>query len=792
MGRITVFTGNDVNSLSVLKALKQRQLPYSEISVDANPSRSEDARSLSGKSSLPRVFFNTRPVGGVNDTMKELLQWDYSSAYQSPLEKFQAEVAPLADPINPLLSPIKEDTAETPVTSDESESGSSSLSSSNDSNHISLAGSTSSSRSTSVHNHAEKALRTFQLLTLPQLHLFDGTLTSYHDITEKLQNSLEIDEATIKGVVYKKTFTGTHAIRVFQSSMNLTKVRALHLFNQLLQAGVFHALPRDTQLVSLPEFTADGVYRLQCHETPHIVNTYALWNTSPQVAPTEMVAALDEAIRQIERDSVADTGLLDCAAAMGHEELPRLEEMVGSLQTVDFASLPSEEKMPFALNVYNILLRYTFIKIGIPIYDADRSHFLNNVHFMIGSESFSFQEWLDGVILGKNNVFGKKKNDTRSRFVIDKTIVNNIASAMETNPRGFRKIVRYALNAGPHVGTRTSVPFRVYKARNIHKQLHLAAVVFWEDESSVDISSSSGTVKIPLTLRDKFEDFASGSMLESLGDYLSVDQKGALREIRGSPRIVYNEANWARNYFKFARYDREALVNQAKGIKALIRRFRPPTLPDNEVIRRKTVRSLNLLDAVPEERFDRITKMAQLEFAVPIVHFTLIDDESTTIVKSGQWGGLLPPDQAPTMLPRETSFCGHVILEDNGMMVVEDTQQDDRFADNPQVDAFGLRFYAGACITAVADSENMENEATENSPVRIGTMCLYDIKPRSFSSKQRARLQHYAQELSREVVLRREEEQRQLNLRRQMEKAATNTPKAKKDLAKLPYNMTFL
>ena len=53
----------------------------------------------------------------------------------------------------------------------------------------------------------------------------------------------------------------------------------------------------------------------------------------------------------------------------------------------------------------------------------------------------------------------------------------------------------------------------------------------------------------------------------------------------------------------------------------------PPTVqPASELRRLAVVRSLHLLDTVPEERFDRIVRLAQELFDVPVVAVNLIDE----------------------------------------------------------------------------------------------------------------------------------------------------------------------
>lgn len=93
----------------------------------------------------------------------------------------------------------------------------------------------------------------------------------------------------------------------------------------------------------------------------------------------------------------------------------------------------------------------------------------------------------------------------------------------------------------------------------------------------------------------------------------------------------------------------------------------PPKIPNNEDIRISELRSLLLLDSSPEERFDRITRIAKQLFNVPISLISLIDTDRQWF-KSKQ--GLEVPETG-----RDISFCGHAILGDD-VFIVEDTLQD--------------------------------------------------------------------------------------------------------------------
>lgn len=136
-----------------------------------------------------------------------------------------------------------------------------------------------------------------------------------------------------------------------------------------------------------------------------------------------------------------------------------------------------------------------------------------------------------------------------------------------------------------------------------------------------------------------------------------------------------------------------------------------PATPPDEASRLSTLRSLDLLDTEPEERFDRFTRLAKRSFGVEIALISLVD-ENRQWFKSRQ--GLEARETS-----RDISFCGHAILEAE-ILVIPDASADPRFDDNPLVtDEPKIRFYAG-CPIAAADG------------ARIGTLCLIDPEPRRF------------------------------------------------------------
>jgi diguanylate cyclase (GGDEF)-like protein len=121
------------------------------------------------------------------------------------------------------------------------------------------------------------------------------------------------------------------------------------------------------------------------------------------------------------------------------------------------------------------------------------------------------------------------------------------------------------------------------------------------------------------------------------------------------------------------------------------------------------LRQYRILDTDPEAQFDRVAEIARRQFGVPVALVAFMDSNRNFLKARGA----LPMSESP----RDISFCGHTILADE-VLVVDDATKDARFAESPLVCAGPqVRFYAGAPLITPSGQ-------------RIGTVCLFDMKPR--------------------------------------------------------------
>ncbi|MAY22131.1 MAG: ATPase [Flavobacteriaceae bacterium] len=151
-----------------------------------------------------------------------------------------------------------------------------------------------------------------------------------------------------------------------------------------------------------------------------------------------------------------------------------------------------------------------------------------------------------------------------------------------------------------------------------------------------------------------------------------------------------------------------------------------PNLPANENARLSEVRKYQILDTLPEEEYDNITHIIATVCDVPVSLITLLDSDRNFL--KSHYG---IDDQES---PRNISFCTQTILQKNDLFMVKDAREDNRFRNNPIVTERKMVFYAGVPLI------------NENG-FPLGTLCIYDTKPRELTDEQKTILKRMAKQV---------------------------------------------
>lgn len=137
----------------------------------------------------------------------------------------------------------------------------------------------------------------------------------------------------------------------------------------------------------------------------------------------------------------------------------------------------------------------------------------------------------------------------------------------------------------------------------------------------------------------------------------------------------------------------------------------------------------------PDERYDRVVRLAQAIFGAPIAALNLIGNElQFTMASVGYPRGELPVAD---------SIC-RVTVQHDEILEVRDLREDERFAAIPAVSGPPrVRFYAGTPVRG-------------QSGQNVGSLCILDLVPRTLGRQQREMLADLGALLERELAVQEE------------------------------------
>jgi hypothetical protein len=255
------------------------------------------------------------------------------------------------------------------------------------------------------------------------------------------------------------------------------------------------------------------------------------------------------------KDNTNSEGKVNYKEAINHQDFPAFEEAVCELQGVDYETMPYNLKLAFSINLYNMMIKYAFLKIGVGTTSGGRSAFFNHVAFQLGGGSadsrkqyiLTFQDLENGILRSNRKApysivrqFGPK--DERIRLIMPK--VDN------------------RIHFGLNCGASSCPPVKSFTADGIEEELQIVARAFCEDDSNVRIEAN--VLYLSKILFWYLEDFG-GSATESakavLG-FLGESKKASrLRKLiaSGSMQVKYNHYDWSTDASSFASFTADAI-----------------------------------------------------------------------------------------------------------------------------------------------------------------------------------------------------------------------------------------
>ena len=162
-----------------------------------------------------------------------------------------------------------------------------------------------------------------------------------------------------------------------------------------------------------------------------------------------------------------------------------------------------------------------------------------------------------------------------------------------------------------------------------------------------------------------------------------------------------------------------------------------PTTSILSPARLAALRATGLLDAPPEQAFDRLTGLAVRLIGVPVALVSLVDRDRQFFVSCP---GLGEPWASARETPHSHSFCQHVVAS-GAPLVIEDSREHPLLAHNLGVRDLGVIAYAGLPLI------------TSRGHV-LGSFCAIDTRPRRWSESDLATLADLAAAAVTEVELR--------------------------------------
>jgi len=332
---------------------------------------------------------------------------------------------------------------------------------------------------------------------------------------------LEIKDRTHFMYTYRSCFLGTDLVDVLMNRYNLrTRDEAVEIGIMLFELKMFAHVTTDHVFSDEKYF-----YRFACHEEPLVLNTWRTWNDRVDPDAVSLVRRLKVKLDKIMNKYRNNSGLVAYDDVAKDPKFRKFEEATCELQQIHLERLEIDERIAFCLNVYNMMVKHAFTKVGRPESNMRRDFFFSNISYNIGGHVFSLNELENGVLRGNKRPAGFHflrpfgSGDPRMSSVIE-----------QPDPR-----LHFALNCG----AKSCPPVKEYTRNAVREELRVVAMAFCSEDENVAVDQDKCEVRISKLLYWYMYDFAPTEKLlltEILPQWLEGEKKKVWLDVVNSGR----------------------------------------------------------------------------------------------------------------------------------------------------------------------------------------------------------------------------------------------------------------
>lgn len=387
------------------------------------------------------------------------------------------------------------------------------------------------------------------------IRLPNGVTMTPMQTTEKLRRILPCENLKHKVTTYKRCFKADDAIRIFQQNFpnEIVSDKAAIAFGRTLQRARIL-----THVVDANKAFRDGhyFYRLQCYQQPEVLNSYRIHEAPIQGDPMDMLDMMASLLLRVEQDAMK-CGIIDYRLAHKSQYYCLLEDSLCQLQALDLGSLDELTRLAVVVDIYNVMMKYAFMKMGVPETSGTRSQFLAGLKVNVGGDILSFNDLYSGILRGNRPPHGEKSppfapKDPRARLALTKM-----------DPR-----IHFAIHYSPLEREHAYI-----YPNTLHYDLQREAKRYLSNHSHFMMDSGNNVVHLDPIFKWYKADFGNSDWL-ILAQFLERNmEEGGKRThmqsvIRGGkkPKISYLDADWGLRASNFFPFNPSSLKAQAKSL----------------------------------------------------------------------------------------------------------------------------------------------------------------------------------------------------------------------------------